>query len=73
MVDAMAPFAGAGIVDMPRLAAYVLQFGFGVKNPDEFMVQQQPQMPQAPAAGQPPMAAPPSVPAEVPQNIPPFA
>lgn len=32
MVDALAPFAGAGIVDMGKLAAYVLQMGFGVKN-----------------------------------------
>jgi hypothetical protein len=46
IVDAMAPFAGAGIVDMPKLAAYVLQQGFGVKNPDEFIMQPQPQ-PQA--------------------------
>jgi hypothetical protein len=48
----MAPFAGAGVVDMAKLAAYVLQMGFGVKNPDEFMVQQQP-MPQGMPAGMP--------------------
>jgi hypothetical protein len=52
VVDAMAPFAGAGVVDMAKLAAYVLQMGFGVKNPDEFMVQQQP-MPQGMPAGMP--------------------
>jgi len=51
MVDAMAPFAGAGIIDMPKLAAYVLQQGFGVKNPDEFIAQ-----PQAPM-GAPPVPA----------------
>ena len=80
MVDAMAPFAGSGIIDMPRLAAYVLQYGFGVKNPDEFMVQQQPQqqMPQQPAGALPPQtAAPlpatPSVPAGIPQGMPPMA
>ena len=37
MVDAMAPFAQMGIVNMPALAAHVLQFGFGVKNPDQFL------------------------------------
>ena len=63
MVDAMAPFAGAGIIDMPKLAAYVLQQGFGVKNPDEFIAQ-----PQAPM-GAPP-AGPPSVPAN-PAQMPP--
>lgn len=70
MVDAMTPFAGAGVVDMPRLAAYVLQYGFGVKNPDEFMVQQQPPMVGGPA----PQAAPqPPVPAELPPTAPPMA
>jgi hypothetical protein len=37
VVDAMAPFAGAGIVNMQELAAYVLQFGFNVKNPEKFL------------------------------------
>jgi hypothetical protein len=66
MVDAMAPFAGAGIIDMGKLAAYVLQQGFGVKNPDEFIMQQQPPMaPEMGAAGAPPMPPePPPVPAE---------
>jgi hypothetical protein len=66
MVDAMAPFAGAGIIDMGKLAAYVLQQGFGVKNPDEFIMQQQPPMaPEMGGAGAPPMPPePPPVPAE---------
>lgn len=65
MVDAMAPFAGAGIIDMGKLAAYVLQQGFGVKNPDEFIMQQQPPMaPEMAGAGAPPMPTPPPVPAE---------
>ena len=55
MVDAMAPFAGAGIIDMPKLAAYVLQQGFGVKNPDEFIAQ--PQAPMGAPEGQPPVPA----------------
>lgn len=66
MVDAMAPFAGAGIIDMGKLAAYVLQQGFGVKNPDEFIMQQQPPMaPEMGGAGAPPMPPElPPVPAE---------
>jgi hypothetical protein len=37
MVDAMAPFVGAGVVDMAALARHVLQFGFGVKTPEAFL------------------------------------
>lgn len=50
IVDAMAPFAGAGVVDMSKLAAYVLQFGFGVKSPEQFL---QAAPPPQPPAGQP--------------------
>jgi hypothetical protein len=51
LVDAMSPFAGAGIVNMPALAGHVLQFGFGVKNPDQFI--------QAPPPPPPEMGGPP--------------
>lgn len=45
MVDAMAPFVQAGVVDMAALARHVLQFGFGVKTPEAFLAApQQPQM-----------------------------
>ena len=54
MVDAMSPFAGAGIVNMQKLAAYVLQFGFGVKNPDEFLQAPPPPVPAEGAMGMPP-------------------
>ena len=47
LVDAMAPFAE--VLNMPELAAYLLQTGFGVKNPQRFIM--------APAAG--PMGPPP--------------
>ena len=47
MVDAMAPFASAGVVNIQRLAAHVLQFGFGIKNPAEFLMEPQPQEPPA--------------------------
>ena len=43
MVDAMAPFAAAGVVNVERLAAHVLQFGFGIKNPAEFLAPPAPQ------------------------------
>ena len=60
MVDAMAPFASAGIVNTQRLAAHVLQFGFGIKSPEEFL--QAPPPPMAEEGGMPPnVAAPPMV------------
>ena len=36
LVDAMAPFVGQGIINPMILARHVLQFGFDVKNPDEW-------------------------------------
>jgi hypothetical protein len=56
MVDAMSPFAGAGIVNMQKLAAYVLQFGFGVKNPDEFLQAPPPPVPAEGEMGMPPQS-----------------
>lgn len=47
IVDAMSPFAAAGVVDMGKLAAYVLQFGFGVKSPEQFMQSAPPPQPPA--------------------------
>jgi hypothetical protein len=55
MVDAMSPFAGAGLINMPALAAHVLQFGFGIKNPDQF-IQQAPPPPEM-GGGMPPEGA----------------
>ena len=49
LVDAMAPFAE--VLNMPELAAYLLQTGFGVKNPSRFIVQ--PQAPQQAQEGMP--------------------
>ena len=66
MVDAMAPFVGAGVVDMAALARHVLQFGFGVKAPEAFMAP-----PPQPGAvgpdGQPVPGAPPAEPAPPPE------
>lgn len=46
LVAAMMPFASAGIVDMPKLGAYILQNGFNVKNPEAFFVAQPPVEPE---------------------------
>jgi hypothetical protein len=43
IVSAMAPFAQAGLVDMSKLAEYVLSTGFGVKNPQAFLTKPQEQ------------------------------
>ena len=48
MVDAMAPFLGAGIIDMGALARHILQFGFGVKAPEAFLAAPNPMMPGGP-------------------------
>jgi hypothetical protein len=64
IVDAMAPFAGAGVVDMAKLASFVLQQGFGVKNPDEFLAQ-----PAPPEQGMGPEGA--GIPAGMPPGMPP--
>lgn len=56
VVDAMAPFASAGFVNMQELAAYVLQSGFGIKNPEKFLSTPQPPVPPQPAGV--PQAAP---------------
>lgn len=38
MVSAMQPFAQAGLVNLEKLAAHVLGVGFGVKNPESFLI-----------------------------------
>ena len=52
MVDAMAPFVQAGVVDMSALARHVLQFGFGVKTPEAFLAAPQQQQMEQPQQGQ---------------------
>jgi len=71
MVDAMAPFVGAGIIDMGALARHVLQFGFGVKTPEAFLAPPPQQGPVGPD-GQPmsPEGAPPQGPPQM-GNLPP--
>jgi hypothetical protein len=59
IVSALQPFAQAGLVNMSRLAEYVLGTGFGVKDPQSFLVQQpQGEAPMQPE-GMPPEGMPP--------------
>lgn len=80
MVSAMGPFAQAGLINMGRLAEYVLQQGFGVKDPGMFL--SQPGLEEAPLppgmGGQPgmmppqelgPVPMPPQMPAELPPGF----
>jgi hypothetical protein len=68
VVDAMAPFAGAGILDMPKLATYVLQYGFGIRGAASFVTPvpmmpappPQPEGPPMPPEGMPPEGMPPA-------------
>ena len=75
MVSAMQPFAQAGLVNLPRLAEYVLQQGFGVKDPGSFISQQGLQEAPLPpgAGGMPqelgPAPMPPGMPTEVPPGL----
>lgn len=49
LLNTMAPYAQAGVLDARELVTYVLQTGFGVKNPERFF----PQQPQLPPGGMP--------------------
>lgn len=55
MVDAMAPFIGAGVVDPLGLARYVLQYGFGVRDPSKLLVGADQSMQQPGASSEQPM------------------
>ena len=69
MVSAMQPFAQAGLVNLPKLAEYVLGIGFGVKDPSSFL--QEPPAPEAPPQGPPPgmEGMPPGMPPELPPGL----
>ena len=49
LLQALAPFVGT-VVDPGALVRYVLQNSFGVKDPDKFLMQQQPMAPEGGAA-----------------------
>jgi len=59
LMNAVGPLIGT-VIDPNELARYVLQFGFGVKNPEKFMMQQ-PMAPDQAAAGEEGAAPPPSM------------
>jgi len=72
MVSAMQPFAQAGLVNLPRLAEYVLQQGFGVKDPGSFLQQAPAPEPQPPMPGPEelgPAPMPPQMPVELPPGL----
>jgi hypothetical protein len=82
LMNAMTPFAQAGIIDMGKLAAHVLQNGFGINNPESFLSApkeeappQQPEQPMPPQLSGPmdgmPMGGPPPMDGGLPQDIPP--
>ena len=71
LVAAMMPFASAGIVDMPKLGAYILQNGFNVKNPEAFFIQQPPVEPE-PEGPPPDGSMPPGMPPEMMGGMPPM-
>lgn len=81
LVDAMVPFAGAGIINMQELAAHVLRVGFDVKNPEKFLsapppppmdpaMQGQPPEGAMPPQGGPPQGLPPEIAAMMAQQPP---
>jgi hypothetical protein len=68
IMDAMAPFIQSGIINIQKLAEYVLQYGFGVKQPSMFIATPEPApapeppappMEQMPPEGMPPQGLPP--------------
>lgn len=75
LLDVMAPFISSGVIDPARLAEHVLRQGFGIKDTQQFLVQQNPQM-EAMQGGQggmlPPGAPqmPPGMPEEMPGGMP---
>jgi len=77
MVSAMQPFAAAGLVNLAKLAEYVLSQGFGVKDPGSFLTQQGLQeAPLPPGAGgmqpgMPPELGPAPMPEQMPTELPP--
>ena len=54
LLNAIGPLIGT-VIDPTALAKYVLQFGFDIKNPDQFIMQQQPMAPTAEGEEAPPM------------------
>ena len=72
VVDAMAPFVDTGIIDMAKLAGYLLTYGFGIKDGASFIVPPPPPPPPPPPAPPTPVTiVPPEMPQGMPQGMPP--
>jgi hypothetical protein len=54
LLNTMAPYAQAGVLDAQQLVKYVLEQGFGVKNPEKFFPQQPAMPPGGPQGALPP-------------------
>jgi len=52
LLNAMAPLVGT-VINPAELAKHVLQQGFDIKDPEKFIMQQQPQLPAGPEQGMP--------------------
>jgi len=57
LLNAMAPLVGT-VIDPTALARHVLQRGFDIKDPDKFLMEQAPVMPEGPAGAPAPPGAP---------------
>ena len=78
LMNAMAPLVGV-VIDPSELARHVLTFGFGITNPEKYLVQQKPMAPPGGGPGGPPpegapgMAPPPMTggmgPAPIPEQV----
>jgi hypothetical protein len=72
LLDVMAPFISAGVVDPAKLAEHVMREGFGIKDTAQFMLQQEPMMAaeQAAMGGGMPPGMPPGMAEEMPMEEP---
>ena len=66
-MNAVGPLLGT-VIDPAELARYVLQFGFGIKNPEKFMVQGMGEQP-PPEEGAPPAMTGNMEPGPIPEQV----
>ena len=74
IVDAMAPFAQAGVIKLDKMAELVLEQGFGIKDPSKYMNQPEDEAPQGAPPQNPSQSSVPAggmpIPAELPAGGP---
>jgi hypothetical protein len=68
MMNSLGPLVGQ-IIDPVALARHVLQFGFGVKSPGKFMLEQQPAMPMGGEVGPDGQPLPPEMQGQMPPEM----